>query len=316
MLCVITVARLVRATVALHLPKGGRSICTSQKGYAARRVRPPPDHGVYGLRLKGVGADLLLPAERSWPELELVRRLGAASHTADELEDDGAMIVFRQGGEVAISRQPLRATFTMPSELRDAELLHPYLAPVAAVCSRWLGRYALHGGGVVLEGGAWGVLADREGGKSSLLAALALAGHGVVSDDVLVTDGAVAYAGPRAIDLREPAADHLQTGTGLGVVGARERWRHRLRVVSPTAVLRGWVFLAWADAVEVVRLPVADRLNRLVTARALVSPPDPEILFRLAALPAFELRRPHAWEALPEATSRLLETLAAYRVPG
>lgn len=279
-------------------------------------MQPPPDHGVYGLRLQGVGSDLLLPAERSWPELALVRRLGAASQTVDELEDDRALIVFRQGGEVAISREPLRATFTTPWELGDTELLHPYLAPVAAVCSRWLGRYALHGGAVVLEGGAWGVLADREGGKSSLLAALALAGHGVVSDDVLVTDGTVAYAGPRALDLREPAAEHLQTGTSLGVVGARERWRHRLPAVGPTVVLRGWVFLAWADTVEVVRLAVADRLNRLVAARALVSPPDPAILFRLTALPALELRRPHAWDALPEATFRLLETLAACRLPG
>jgi hypothetical protein len=265
--------------------------------------------------LAGVESDFLLPADPSWPVLELVRQPGDASHKADELSDEHAVIVFQHGGEVGIEREPLRATFTTPSELGETELLHPYLAPVAAVCSRWLGRFALHGGGLLADG-AWAVLGDREGGKSSLLAALALDGRDIVSDDVLVTDGDVVFAGPRAIDLRGPAADHLATGTALGVVGARERWRHRLPAIDPLSPLRGWVFLSWADDIEVVRLPVSERLSRLVASRALISPPEPGLLLRLASLPAYELRRPAEWGSLPEATARLLETLAAAPVPG
>jgi hypothetical protein len=265
--------------------------------------------------LAGVESDFLLPADPSWPVLELVRQPGDASHKADELSDEHAVIVFQHGGEVRIEREPLRATFTTPSELGETELLHPYLAPVAAVCSRWLGRFALHGGGLLADG-AWAVLGDREGGKSSLLAALALDGRDIVSDDVLVTDGDVVFAGPRAIDLRGPAADHLATGTALGVVGARERWRHRLPAIDPLSPLRGWVFLSWADDIEVVRLPVSERLSRLVASRALISPPEPGLLLRLASLPAYELRRPAEWGSLPEATARLLETLAAAPVPG
>ena len=103
--------------------------------------------------------------------------------------------------------------------------MHPYLAPVALVMARWLGREGFHGGGIVAGGGVWGVLGDKTAGKSTTLAWLAREGVGVVSDDVLVIDGGTALAGPRSVDLREEAAERLGVGEPMGRVGQRERWR-------------------------------------------------------------------------------------------
>ncbi len=271
-----------------------------------------PELGAYGLRLRGLGGPLLVPADSSWPALELVRRIGEARHRSDELSDSSAAVVFQNGGEVELVRNPPRATFTVPFELRDEELVHPYLAPVAAIFSRWTGREAFHGGGVVVDGDrAWAVLADREGGKSSLLAWLALQGHGIVSDDVLVTDGELAYAGPRAIDLRAEAARRLEAGEHLGVVGARERWRVTLALTASAATLQGWIFLAWGSDVRMTRLPAQERLQRLADAQAVLRPPDAGMLLRLSALPAFELQRPRDWGKLRETEVCLLEGLAA-----
>jgi hypothetical protein len=265
--------------------------------------------GSYGLRLRGLPPEALVPAPRSWPELELLRCVGEATHTADELGDDGAVVVYRDKGAVEITRSPARATFTFPHRLGDGELLHPYLAAPAAIVNRWIGREPLHGGALLLDESAWGVLADQEGGKSSLLAALSREGRAVLSDDLAVTDGEVVFAGPRAIDLRASAAGHLEAGEPLGLVGARERWRLSLAGVRPTGALAGWIFLSWGERVRMRRVSLDERLIRLIGARAVVSEPDPRLLLRLASFPAFELQRPRDWAALPETISCLLATL-------
>jgi hypothetical protein len=137
------------------------------------------------------------------------------------------------------------------------ELVHPHLAPGAAVLARWLGRETLHAGAVLAGGGAWAMLGDRESGKSSTLDWLAAHGHPVLADDLLVLDGSDVLAGPRCIDLRADAAQRLGAGEPLGVVGTRERWRLRLGPLASSAPLRGWGILDWGDdvAVEPVRAP-------------------------------------------------------------
>lgn len=276
---------------------------------------PPhrPRYGAYGLALAGAAPELLVPAPAGWAPWRLVRRVGEAAHAADELTDERAVVVFRHGGEVEIERERARATFTLPFALPDADLAHPYLAPVAAIVSRWLGRAPLHGGAFVAGNGAWGVLADREGGKSSLLAALAREGYAIVSDDLLVTDGSTVCAGPRALDLRAAAAARLGLGTPLGLVGARERWRVQLPEVAAFVPLRGWIFPAWSGEVRADAVPVQERLRRLTAARAVARPPDARLLLRLASLPGYELRRPQDWDALPATLGTLLEAIAGVR---
>lgn len=268
--------------------------------------------GVYGLRLTGLpGAESLLNrVDPRWPELDVVMEPGRARTIVGHVDDDSARVVFTNGGQATVDRLQRRVTFAFPQAPAPGEVVHPYLAPVAAVMARWNGREPFHAGGFMGRSGVWGVLADREGGKSSTLARLALEGVPIVCDDVLVIEEDTALAGPRAIDLREGPARALGVGDPLGVVGTRERWRMSLVEIEATLPLAGWVHLTWADGLALERLPVSSRLRRLAEQRAVaLTPTDPGLLLRLAALPSFELRRPRAWSSLDSAVNLLLTSL-------
>lgn len=270
--------------------------------------------GAYGLALPALETvrELLVVAPADWPVLELAQEQGLATETEERVGEQSARLILRNGGEIEIERAGPRALFRVPVPLSPAELLHPYLAPVASVVALWNGRESLHAAAVLVEGRAWALLGARESGKSSTAAWLARAGIGVVCDDILVLDGGRALAGPRAIDLRGDAAGHLGAGEELGLVGERERWRLRLDPVPPAVPLAGWVSLGWGDRVEIATVPPAERIMRLAGQRGLRVPAaDPAALVELAALPAFELRRPREWGSLPEAAGRLLEALRA-----
>jgi hypothetical protein len=253
-------------------------------------------------------ASLLVPAEDDWPALELTRGAGPAAPVHQLVGDDDAVLATRSGARLEVSREPLRAVFTTPEPIGEDALVHPYLAAAAAVVSRWLGRESLHAGAFVADGRAWAVVGDRGSGKSSLLASLALAGTTVLADDLLVLEGAAALAGPRAIDLRPDAAERLGAGEPLGVVGTRERWRLRLGPVPSETELAGLILLGWGDRVQLVVAGAGRVLEAVVGAQALRVPPgDPASRLSLATLPAWELRRPPAWDSLPAALELLLD---------
>lgn len=247
-----------------------------------------------------------------WPRLEVARVTAESSDGASWIGADRAEIRLVAGDRLRIEREPLRATFTTASPLSDAALVHPYLAPAAAVAAHWLGREAFHAGAVVIDDGVWGVIGAKESGKSSLLAWLALQGYAVFADDSLVVDGAVAFAGPRSIDLRERPAAELGTGEPLGSVGDRQRWRLTLSEVPSAGRLRGWVFLAWSDDIRVVPLRPGARLQQIFANRMVrgLAPPDPAALLELAALPAFEFARPRRWNQVASAAERLVDALS------
>jgi hypothetical protein len=202
--------------------------------------------------------------------------------------------------------------YRVPHPVRPDELVHPYLAPAAAVIARWMGRESMHAGAFAAGGQALGVVGTREAGKSSTLAWLAQAGVDVLCDDMLIVDGDAPVAGPRSIDLRADAAERLGAGEPIGMTGARERWRLRLGPTAGRPLLRGWVFLAWSDRVDVRALPAVERLPRLAAERGLRLPPArPEALLELTSLPAWELSRPRDWASLPEAADRLLALVSA-----
>ena len=280
-------------------------------GAEPRKARARPDVGAYGLRLENAeGARaLLVPASPEWPRLRIQRRIGQGDAETDWLSDRAALIKLQNGGEISIDRERGVSTFVLPRRVGTAELVHPLLAPVAAVMAYWLGRESFHASGFVASGGIWGLLGDRGSGKSTTVARLALEGVPIACDDLLVVEDGVAFVGPRSVDLRREAAEYLGVGEALGVVGARERWRMRLGAAAQDR-LAGWIFLAWGQRVEAVRVPPAERLPRLHANRGVNVPPqNVGTLLDLAALPSWELRRPPGWSSLPDAVECLLETV-------
>src|SRR5215207_1935442 len=252
--------------------------------------------GCYGFRLVGVerARRLLIGAPAEWPELTLrtARATEREVPAADVVGPASATLPLHGSGWMEIERAGPRVTYHLPQAAAHEELVHPYLAPGAAVLARWLGREAFHAGAVVADGGAWAVLGDRESGKSSTLAWLALNGHPVLADDLVVLNGPDALAGPRCIDLRGDAAARFGAGEPLGVVGTRERWRLVLEPVPARVPLRGWIVLEWADAVAVEPVRGPERLLRLIPHRSVrLEPPAAGALVELASLPLLAFRR-------------------------
>jgi hypothetical protein len=269
--------------------------------------------GAYGIRLRGLerAADLLVEVGDEAPEYVVAAELGEAEAPGEEVGERHARLRLRSGGEIAIDRSERRVLYRVPHAVRQDELVHPYLAPAAAVIARWMGRESMHAGAFAVGGQALGVVGTREAGKSSTLAWLAQAGVDVLCDDMLIVDGDAPVAGPRSIDLRADAAERLGVGEPIGMTGARERWRLRLGPPGEPQ-LTGWVFLTWGDQVAVRALPASERLPRLAAQRGLRLPPArPDALLELTSLPAWELSRPRGWESLPEAADRLLELATA-----
>lgn len=270
--------------------------------------------GAYGFRLHGVdaAAHLLTRAEPAWPELALIRRVDDTPGPAqDRVGEDRAELVLRSGGWVELHRADAHATYHLRQAASDGDLLHPYLAPVAALAARWLGRESFHAGAVVVDEGAWGVLGDKEAGKSSTLASLALAGHTVMSDDILVLEKGDVFAGPRCIDLREEPAQRLGAGEPIGIVGVRERFRLELGPTPARVPLRGFVSLEWGGEMAIESVRGAERLLALIPHRALLLKTSaPTELLELSSLPFLRLRRPRGWDSLGETVERLLDAVA------
>jgi hypothetical protein len=274
--------------------------------------------GTYGLRLRGVesASALLAPAGEDWPTYSLSTRIGPDANGLQWIRPDTARVSLTAGGHVDVDRAEGRATFTMPARPAAAALVHPHLASVAAVVARWRGRESFHAGGVEIDSGAWLILGAKGAGKSTLVAGLAALGHSTVTDDVAIVDRQLLVsAGPRLIDLRAEAADRLGVGEPLGTVGARERWRVPASAVPPVLPLRGFVQLAWGDAVRVTSLPAAPRVTTLMEHRVIrhLPPTDAAFLLDIASVPILELRRPRDWSSSDEACERLLTAARAAR---
>jgi hypothetical protein len=269
--------------------------------------------GAYGLHLIGLedAEELLVPAAESWPRIEVSAKVGDVSPTRQWARRDGARLRLPSGGQVEVDWTRRTALFTLPRPVGAAELVHPYLATVAAVACHRDGREGFHAAAVTAGGGAWAIVGDKGAGKSSLLAVLALRGLPVVADDVVVLDDrGRALAGPRFIDLREGAARELGTGTSIGVVGARERFRMTAGPVSPATPLRGFVRLEWGDELALTPVGPARRLQELYPQRiARLEPADARPMLELSTLPMLELRRPRDWRGAGAAADLLLTAL-------
>jgi hypothetical protein len=226
----------------------------------------------------------LCDAPATWTGLTIEVRAAAGGEGDIPLEPTG---------HLAMERAAMRCVFKMDHPLAPAALIHPYLAPAAAIAASWTGWQTFHAGAFVHAGGAWVVLGAPSSGKSTLLAILAGRGVPVLADDLTcVRSGAVA-AGPRCLDLRPDAAAALSAGEPLGVVGARERWRVALPGVQPETPLRGWVQLGWGDVPEAVELGPGRTIDAIARHVAVAAGrADYAGLLELAAAPLIDFRRP------------------------
>lgn len=272
----------------------------------------------YGLEFTGLPRveELELGASPSSDSVDIRTDQSSAVPEERVVDADGGVRQLADGRLLSLDRRRSSAVFHGPPLSPDL-LAHPYLGAVATAFSRWRGRESFHAGAFVAGGRAWAVTGPRTAGKSTLLAALAARGTPVLTDDVLVTDGRLAYPGPRCIDLREPPPFD-----GLDLHRARRDERHRLRLPGlPAPVpLGGWFFLSWSPGTEVEPVPPGTALGVLASRRAVPElPSDPATVLSLSTLPVWRLRRPRRFDAVAQ-TLELLdstvgETVAAGPVP-
>jgi hypothetical protein len=268
------------------------------------------DRYVYGLQVRGLhDAAELCPDEggTTYQTRVEVSQLDAPPPKPTPLDTARSVRILADGRHLALDRHDGTATFFGPPLSPDL-LAHPYLGPVATTFNRWAGREAFHSGAFIVDGSAWALVGPRNAGKSSLLAALLARDIPIFSDDILITDGHAAYAGPRCLDLRQPVP-HTPLDTRPS--RDRTRWRVTLPPTRPRIPFGGWVFLRWGDKLSLTPVSGSDLLSRISTRRSWRQlPSDPTTILVLASLPAWELTRPRDWRFLGQTCRRLHATLA------
>jgi len=273
--------------------------------------------GAYGLRLGGQAprSGLLTATPADAPKI-LINRVVGTIDLSNHVDADTASVPLLDGGGLQLDRAARTALITTAHHLTDDELAHPYLAPIAAVHSHWLGRAAFHAGAIVVADQAWGVIGEREAGKSTLLAAVHAAGGVVLADDLLVMDGDIVYSGPRTLDLREEAAGWFPEARSLGVAGARERWRLDLGAAPTRVPLGGWIVPSWARELSITQLPGAAAAHHIAPARSVTGLAiDPGAFLEAAARPAVEFSRPREMGKLSAGVETLLTELETIGAP-
>jgi hypothetical protein len=295
---------------------GGRVIAPQTNG---SHISHPV--GAYGLEITGVPggeeAGLLpLPPEVDWPRLEVSWSSEMTGRPATtELRDGRAIMLMIEQGWADIDLPAGRAVIHDRGPMTPDDLVHPFMTPAAAIMAMWHGRAAIHGGGVIVDGEAWGLLGDREAGKTTLMAWLHRSGFGILADDLVVLADGEAYSGPRGLDLRPATAERLSDGEDVKQVRGGERGRLVLPAVAPVVPIRGWVRLEVGPEVEIVEAPLGDRMP-ILSSQVMKGPGTAERLLDLLAMPMLVLRRPLTWQQLPEVAERLVEALRRVSVFG
>jgi hypothetical protein len=213
------------------------------------------------------------------------------------LSDHSADLPLLGGGRLRLTRGQPEAHYFLAQRPSDEDLLHPYVAPAAAVMWQWAGREAIHAGAFQAGAGAVLVLGDKEAGKSTTLGWLAThGGVNVLTDDLAVLDGTQVLAGPRSIDLR-PTAE--TTGQTLPLVRDGERHRLRLPAVDAALPLCGVVLLEWGPKIELAPVRFPERLPLISRQRTFPSlTPNAVTMLELGSAPTIWARRPQGLSGL------------------
>lgn len=263
--------------------------------------------GAYGLRILGLAgaAEWMQPLSASAPALRVeVEATADVDERESRVDGDAADLRLLGGGRLRMRRGDRAARFRFADTPPDEDLLHPYLAPAAALEQLWSGREALHAGAFAAGAGAVLLLAGKEGGKSTTLAWLAAeCAVQVLADDLaVIADGSV-LAGPRCLDLR---GGSVLPADGLVVRG--DRTRVTLARAPAQAPLAAAVVLRWGERVALEPVAPGDRLALLLPERMYSNrlAPDPSTILDLAALPMLELTRPRGERGLHDGAAALV----------
>jgi hypothetical protein len=245
--------------------------------------------GAYGLRLPGLAsaARWLVPQAADAPLLQLAQEPTEPDDSPSVLELDHADLRLLDGARLRAQRRNHRFTLCVPQPLSRDQLVHPYLAPAAALFWQWAGAEALHAGVLGTEKGAVLLFGQKESGKSTTLALLS-SEHAcpILSDDLaVITDGQV-LAGPRSLDLRPGSANGQVTRVRHG-----ERLRMDLGSAPASLPVAGSVILEWGTQLAVEPVDPRARLAVLSAQRTYPLKGDPVALLELSALPMFRVER-------------------------
>ena len=233
------------------------------------------------------------------PELRVDWRLAPPDTRPSTVCDEWADVRLLGGARLRMTRLEPHANFSGPRNPPAADLLHPWLAPAAALWWHWEGALPIHAGAWQAGAGAVLLLAAKEGGKTTTLAWLADHGHPVVADDLAVVRDGWVLPGPRLLDVRPGPLDATAPVPGHPRVRAGERVR--LNPAGPAAELAvvGIVALAWATETSLQPVPPSERLKVLAGQRMVPSLcPPARGLLDLLAVPMMILRRPRGSEGL------------------
>jgi hypothetical protein len=244
-------------------------------------------------------APWMQPQKPGAPEFRIHVEVSESASSRSTLNKDSADLLLIGGGRLQISRGSTDAYFTLPKRPPDEELLHPYLAPAAALFWQWSGREAIHAGAFGGPNGAVLILGEKEAGKSTTLGWLARqAGVTVLTDDLAIMDGGTVLAGPRSIDLRvspdgSSARGHL----------VRNRDRDRLQIApGPEGLpLVGLVLLDWAPHIAFEPIELRERFEIIHRQRTFPGmDPNPTAMLELGSVPMVRAGRPQDMDHLPE----------------
>ncbi len=272
--------------------------------------------GAYGLDIVG------LPEAEEWmhslpdscPCLRVEKTCeGGTSSHGSRLDDAEADLRLIGCGRLRMRRGHGRALFSFREVPRDEDLLHPYLAPAAALAHLWSGNEALHAGAFATSAGAVALLAEKDGGKSTTLAWLADEHRlPVLSDDLVVVERGSILSGPRCLDLRRAGAGQLLNVDAAHRVRNAERLRITLPGAPAKAPLTATVVLRWGRRTRLDATRPADRPRELLPHR-MYGPRltgDPLAILELSALPMLILSRPRTSAGLRDAAIALTDYFA------
>ncbi len=262
--------------------------------------------GAYGLRVLGLeGAERWMgPVAVDAPVLRVSVSVGAVAEAPTRVGVHDADVALIEGGRLRARRAADEVQFAVRRRPAADELLHPYLAPAAALAWQWRGQEALHGGAVQIGEVAVLLFGDPQAGKSTTLGWLAQrSGLSVLSDDLAVIVDGMVLAGPRSIDLRTtpPGAPELASVRG------GNRARLQLAPAPPSAPAGGIVILGWGSALKMETVPPSQRLAAISRQRTFAAlPANATALLELAALPMFKLTRPPDLDVLGHAAHAIV----------